>query len=201
MPVERACSETGHVPTRDHRSALDSPPLVESTAAFHVQAARTPTMLGQPASSSAQGLARWTMETMKPFLGCILAVMPLACGSAGAPEEYPVNERLLREMPDRPVLVGGGCLVYHAGLPAGTSTGSAGPSPDFIVEQKFDGTRLLVLASSGDTVLFQRQYERTFLLSGQTDIATVSTPSGSSYQLRYWGSTECQSVNPNETYP
>jgi hypothetical protein len=141
------------------------------------------------------------MVTMKPFLAAVLAVMPVACGSAESSEKYPVNERILRETPSGLVLDGGGCMVYRADVPAGTSTGSAGPSPDLVVEQQFDGTQLLVLASSGGAVLFQKNYGPAFLRTQQTDISTVSTPSGRSYQFRYWGSTECHSVDPNEAYP
>jgi hypothetical protein len=140
------------------------------------------------------------METMKPFLAFILAAMPLACGSAESSEKYPVNERILRETPGGLVLEGGGCMAYWAGQPAGTSTGNANSSPDLTVQQKFDGTHLLVLASSGGDVLFQKQYDLPFLLSQQTDISSVSTANGNSYQLRYWGSTACYSVDPNETY-
>lgn len=140
------------------------------------------------------------MRTMKQFLALILVAMPLACDNSEPSETYPVNERILREMPGELVLVAGGCVVYEPGQPAGTSTGDANSSPDLTVQQEFDGTRLLVVASSGGDLLFQKQYGRSFLLSGQLDISSVSTPSGNSYQLRYWGSTECHSVDPNETY-
>jgi hypothetical protein len=137
------------------------------------------------------------MRIMRQFVAFILIAAPLSCGSAEW-EPYPVNERILRQTPDELVLEGGGCMFYRAGVPAGTSSGIA---PDFTVSQEFDGSRLMVRATNGDDALFQKQYDRTFLLSGQTDVSSVSTPSGNSYQLRYWGSTVCRSVDPNETYP
>jgi hypothetical protein len=125
------------------------------------------------------------MRTSWAFLSALCTAV------AGCGDLYVMNE-MVETTDGKREAAGAGCSVaFSRGGPT-LGGGLADAERDFeFVAQERDGKYEVTYTSQG-MLLARRAYSERFLLSGKRDTFEVTTVSGRSFELTYWGGDECE---------
>ena len=129
------------------------------------------------------------MQAKRVWISAVAALSTTlgACGDGGT---YIMTERY-ELVDDERVYAGGGCALAFAR--DGSLSGGGGSSDgDFSHSQTRVGSAYVIVISSQGQELARREYSQKELLTGERDEFSVTTLGGRTYELSYWGGTECE---------
>jgi hypothetical protein len=89
---------------------------------------------------------------------------------------------------------GGSCRIVFGGRfgePDDAELSGGTPDRDFYYTESREGDAYVVVIRSQSKELARREYSEVQLRSGKRDQFTVTTLAGYTYQLTYWGGSEC----------